>query len=253
MSRQPGESRDGLFVVAREAGHERPDLPTWASEREGLIIFDAAPPPVEYRDVAGVPGAFQLLDVLSGGECRQFVAITEALGYHTDAPVSLSYDVRHMCNVNWVVDESIDGPIWDRCRDVVAALVHGAVPVGLNARFRCYRYGVGDYFKPHTDGSWPGSRVVDGRLQADAYGDRWSQMTLLLLLSEGYEGGRTVFHVPNKHGATDEVAVRTPQGAALCFPHGEHPLHCLHAGERITAGCKYMIRTDVLFARQDAD
>ena len=32
--------------------------------------------------------------------------------------------------------------------------------VGLNARFRCYKYQGGDYFKFHTDGSWPGSLAV---------------------------------------------------------------------------------------------
>ena len=42
--------------------------------------------------------------------------------------------------------------------------VHDAQALGLNARFRFYRYGPGDYFLPHTDGSWPGSRVRDGQL-----------------------------------------------------------------------------------------
>ena len=31
--------------------------------------------------------------------------------------------------------------------------------LGINARFRFYRYQAGDYFKPHTDGAWPGSRA----------------------------------------------------------------------------------------------
>jgi hypothetical protein len=43
------------------------------------------------------------------------------------------------------------------------------------------------------------------------------------------------------------VSVSTPKGAALCFPHGTHPQHCLHAGEAISAGVKYIIRTDILF------
>jgi len=237
-----------LYVVAREAGHRNPDLPTWASARGGLVDYDSAAPPVIRKDIEDVPGAFQLLNVLSDDECRQFVSITEALGYQTDAPVSLPHDVRHMCNVNWVVDESVDGPIWERCRDAVTKTASDTTPLGLNARFRCYRYGVGDYFKPHKDGSWPGSRVIERRLVADAYGDRWSQLTFLLLLSDGYEGGRTIFHVPQAGAEARQIAVRTPKGAALCFPHGVHPLHCLHAGERVDAGRKYMIRTDILFA-----
>lgn len=242
------DSASGCYVVAHEAGHAQPDLPTWASERSGLITFERDPPPVVQKGVRGAPGVFQLLNVLTQSECRRFVELTELLGYHADAPVSLPHEVRHMCNVNWVVDESVDGPIWERCRAAVAALVSGPAPVGLNARFRCYRYVAGDYFKPHTDGAWPGSRVVGGRLVADAYGDRWSRMTFLLLLSDGYEGGRTVFHVPREGATPEEVAVRTPLGAALCFPHGPHPLQYLHAGEPVIAGRKYMIRTDILFA-----
>ncbi len=99
------------------------------------------------------------------------------------------------------------------------------------------------FFNPHTDGAWPGSRVVNGQLVADAYGDRLSQMTALIFLSDGYEGGRTLFHT----GPTSIIPVHTPKGAILCFPHGMHPQHCVHAGEVVTAGQKYIIRTDVLY------
>ena len=95
-------------------------------------------------------------------------------------------------------------------------------------------------------GAWPGSRVVDGRLIDDAYDDRWSQLTFLLFLSADFEGGATRFFVsPRDPG--DYVDVRTPLGGALCFPHGTHPLHCVHGSEPITSGVKYIIRSDVLF------
>jgi hypothetical protein len=44
-----------------------------------------------------------------------------------------------------------------------------------------------------------------------------------------------------------QVDVRTPAGSVLCFPHGMHPLHCIHSSEPIFSGVKYIIRTDVLF------
>ncbi len=241
---------DAFYVVAREAGHERQDLPTWADRGPGNIVFDAGPGrTVQRRDIEEVPGAFQLLGVLSDAECAQFVAISDALGYHQDAPVSLPHHVRHNTNVNWVVDESIDAAIWERCRPLVPERVAGAAALGLNARFRFYRYREGDFFRPHTDGAWPGSRVREGRLVHDAYGDRISQMTMLLFLSDGYLGGRTLFYVRDGDGdvQTAPLGVTTPKGAALCFPHGFHPLHCLHAGEPVSSGAKYIIRTDVLF------
>ena len=251
---------EAFYVVAREAGHERAELPAWADRRPGNVAFGPAPERLpRRRDVAGVPGAFQLLDVLSEGECAQLVAISGALGYHADAPVSLPHHVRHNANVNWIVDESIDGPIWERCRPLIPERVAGGPALGLNARFRFYRYREGDYFRPHSDGAWPGSRVVDGRLVHDAYRDRISQMSMLLFLSDGYTGGRTLFYVPGggegaaaSRAETEPVGVSTPKGAALCFPHGFHPLHCLHAGEPVGSGTKVIIRTDVLFALPEA-
>ena len=244
---------NAFYVVAREAGHERQELPTWADRRPGNVVFDPNPErAVRRRDVEEVPGAFQLFDVLSDAECTQFVAISEALGYHDDAPVSLPHHVRHNTNVNWVVDASIDGPIWKRCRPLIPERISSAPALGLNARLRFYRYREGDYFRPHTDGAWPGSRVVGGHLVHDAHGDRISQMSMLLFLSDGYAGGRTLFY-PREGGRSAEgeaivASVATPKGAALCFPHGFHPLHCLHAGEPVASGTKYIIRTDVLFA-----
>ena len=246
---------ENFYVVAREPGHEHRELPTWADRRPGNLVFDSTlKREVRRCDVEEVPGAFRLLDVLSDAECAQFVTTSDALGYHHDAPVSLPHHVRHNTNVNWVVDESIDGPIWERCRALIPERVAGGPALGLNARFRFYRYREGDYFRPHTDGAWPGSRVVDGRLVHDAYGDRISQMSMLLFLSDGYTGGRTLFYVREGGGGaeTKAVGVATPKGAALCFPHGFHPLHCLHAGEPIGSGTKYIIRTDVLFGLSGA-
>ena len=148
------------------------------------------------------------------------MAISDTLGYHHDAPVSLPHHVRHNTNVNWVVDESIDGPIWERCRPLLTERVAGAPALGLNARFRFYRYREGDFFRPHTDGAWPGSRVVDRRLVYDAYGDRISQMSMLLFLSDGYTGGRTLFYVGEGDEGTETraVGVATPKGAAVVLP-----------------------------------
>ena len=96
---------------------------------------------------------------------------------------------------------------------------------------------------------------MEGKNIHNAYPDRWSQMTFLILLSEDFKGGETQFWV-NKHDKalpaknaqdTKLVNVRTPAGSVLCFPHGMHPLHCLHSSAPIDEGIKYIIRTDLLF------
>lgn len=259
MSNASDPITNSFYVVAREPGAEHPALPTWANDNDNpadLVVDKTGV--VERREVDAVPGTFQLLDVLSASECHHFIELTESLGYLPDAAVSLPRSIRHNDNVTWVADETTTDILWQRCASTMTInfdLFSGKRPVGLNARFRFYRYGSGDYFKPHTDGAWPGSKVVDHELITNAYTDRWSQLSFILFLSSDYSGGRTQFYVdkqnssePARDGENASVInVRTPAGGALCFPHGTHRLHCLHSSETVTSGTKYIIRSDVLF------
>lgn len=250
---------DDFYVVVKEPGAEHPALPTWAGRTANPAQLSLShQTKIERFEVDEVPGAFQLLNVLSVEECQHLIEITETLGYLKDAAVSLPRSVRHNDNITWVVDENTDAIIWNRCKHLFTdekQIFAGKKPLGLNARFRFYRYHEGDFFKTHTDGSWPGSRVIDGELVADAYPDRWSQMTFLIFLSDDFDGGGTEFivnknnpelAVNNMDDAT-VVSIRTPVGGVLCFPHGNHPLHRLHSSAQITAGTKYIIRSDVLY------
>ena len=248
-----------FYIVARQPGAENPEIPTWASRNANPAALrrDYATP-VERREIDNVPGAFQLLNLLSADECQRLRDLSESLGYLEDAAVSLPRSIRHNDSFTWVADDETCDLIWQRCREQVydpSEYNAGKAALGLNARLRFYRYAVGDYFAPHTDGSWPGSRIIDGELVDNAYDDRWSQLSFLLFLSDGYAGGATRFHVskstPGRPARyADDVTVvdvRTPLGGALCFPHGTHPQHCMHSSEPITAGTKYIIRSDVLF------
>lgn len=250
---------DDFYVVAKEPGAEHPALPTWAGNIDNPVQLSMQyQGHIERVDIDEVPGTFQLLNVLSVEECQRVIEITESLGYLEDAAVSLPRSVRHNHNITWVVDEATDKIIWDRCKHLFndeKKIFDGKKPLGLNARFRLYRYQEGDFFKTHTDGSWSGSRVIDGELIADAYPDRWSQMTFLIFLTDDFEGGETQFII-NKNDpeapvqSVEEVktvSIRTPIGGVLCFPHGTHPLHRLHSSEPITSGVKYIIRSDVLY------
>ena len=248
-----------IFVAAYETGAEHPALPTWSNRKSNVAaLVSPTIDNVTRKELPEVPGAFQLLNVLSLEECQRLIELSETMGYLKDAAVSLSRDVRHNDSLTWVVDEQTDGIIWQRIAHLMhdkQDSFHGKEALGINARFRFYRYSKGDYFKPHSDGSWPGSRVINNELVADAYHDRISQMTFLILLSEDFNGGATRFLVnagnPNKPAegsdGIKEIDILTPAGGVLCFPHGMHPMNCIHSSEPIYDGIKYIIRTDVLF------
>ena len=239
-----------FYVIAREAGAENPEIPTWASlDRNPAGLADDHAVVVERRDIDAVPGAFQLLNILSAAECKRIVDLTESLGYLEDAAVSLPRTIRHNDSFTWIVDDETNDIIWQRCQ----AHMHdedefnaGKAVLGLNSRFRFYRYSEGDYFAPHTDGSWPGSRLSDGSLIDNAYNDRWSQLSFLLFLTEDYKGGATQFYVTKRNSSrparqpeeVNIIDVRTPLGGVLCFPHGMHPLHSIHSSQQIASGTK---------------
>lgn len=252
-------NKQQFFIAAREAGSMRTDLPLWGANSENpMALNDVSPLPVVREDIDSVPGAFQLHNVLSKAECQNIIQATETLGYTDDAAVSLPRSVRHNNNLTWVADDTTVDNIWQRCKNAFTddhQHFFGKKPLGLNGRWRFYKYQQGDFFSTHTDGSWPGSRIVDGELIANAYDDRWSMYTFLIFLTDDYEGGHTQFLVNSENpelpargrAKSHTVNVRTPAGSVLCFPHGTHPLHCLHGSEDIAAGTKYIIRSDVLF------
>ena len=178
---------------SRERRQRRRDLPIWEST-PGVVRFDADGwGPVQRDDVPDVPGAFVLSNILTSSECEQLLGLSTAMGWTEDAPVSLGRQIRQNENCVWIADDSLWEPIWARLAPHMPVDPERGAPVGLNQRWRLYRYDGAneDVFRMHTDGDWPGSAVVDGKLVRDAFGDRWSQLTLLLYLDDDYDGGET--------------------------------------------------------------
>lgn len=254
--------KDNFFVIAREPGAQNPAIPTWAAHTDNAFALDSSSAQTQQqtvrREIREVPGAYQLLNVFSEQECRKLLKTSEELGYLKDAAVSLPREIRHNDNVTIVVDDATERLIWQRIESLTQqnlAIFDDKKPLGINTRFRFYRYQEGDYFKYHIDGDWPGSKVEGDTLIHNAYSDRYSKMTFLILLNDNFEGGDTQFLVnadqpgkPAKRGDRQaQVNVRTPAGGVLLFPHGHHSLHCLHSSTPITKGVKYIIRTDMLF------
>mmetsp|Transcript_40393 Transcript_40393/g.125691 ORF Transcript_40393/g.125691 Transcript_40393/m.125691 type:complete len:199 (-) Transcript_40393:98-694(-) len=175
------------------------------------------------------------------------------MGYSSDSSMAAGREVRESETCTWLADTGLNDDIFERCKPFLPPMVDGGKIMGFNRRWRLYRYSDHATFRPHVDGSWPGSGLdAAGGLKADSWGDRWSQLSCLIYLNDDFRGGATRFFLPQGRG--DSAAayrveeVRPAAGAALLFFHGEHPLSPVHEGARVVAGTKYVLRTDVLYS-----
>ena len=178
-----------------------------------------------HRGIAVIDG------LLSPQECAARIAWTESQGYRP-APVTtgrgprMAPEVRNNTRV-MADDVALARGLWERLLGVFEVRA-GWQPVGLNERFRYYRYDRGERFNWHLDGAY-----VRGPFER-------SMLTLMVYLNEDFSGGQTAF----SEGHRSEVLSVKPQtGMALVFPH-----RLLHTGVEVTAGRKYVMRTDVMYA-----
>ena len=149
-------------------------------------------------------------------------------------------------NITLIADDALLASIFSRVKSLLPQSICGCSLVGLNARFRFFRYFPGEIceylllftlnciqtdnpvsgsvYRPHIDGAWPGSGLDgEGNLVDDIYGDRTSRLTFLMYLNGGFEGGATTFFLPAPDclGRIESRSVQPQEGSVLVFPHGE--------------------------------
>ena len=136
-------------------------------------------------------------------------------------------DIRN--NERVIVDDvDLAQSLFRTTRPLLPEEWYGWELVGLNERFRFYRYDPGQYFAPHTDGYFERDN-----------GER-SHLTFMIYLNGGFEGGETTFAMNRK---PLRVVPRT--GMALLFYH-----QVLHEGSAVISGRKYVLRSDVMYRRR---
>lgn len=168
---------------------------------------------------------FTVGDVLTAHECEELIAQSESMGYQ-HAPINgrtttqINKDVRSNSRVI-LDDPDLAESLWQRVKEYLPGKYSFWEPVGLNERFRFYRYEPEERFVWHMDGSFR-------RDNGDA-----SRVTLLLYLNEVEQGGATSFK---------EHRVQPETGTALFFLHDY-----LHQGDPVIKGRKYVLRTDVMY------
>ena len=183
---------------------------------------------------------FTISDVMTADECRRLIERGEGIGFEP-AAVSTAAGPRMMSNVRNNDRAMFDDPelarlLWERIKPYVPSPVGAATAVGLNERFRFYRYDPSQRFNAHCDG------IVE-RSPAER-----SRLTLMVYLNDGAEGGQTVFYSEARVGGLRQVvaSVEPRAGMGLFFAH-----KWWHEGAKVTRGRKYVLRSDVFY--RDAD
>mgnify|MGYP000188354747 CR=1 FL=1 len=167
-------------------------------------------------------------DVLSPAEVATYLA--RADGMDTEpAPITVGpgkfvvrTDIRN--NARLIFDDvDVAAALWAKVEPHVPGFFQGWQAVGLNERFRLYRYGPGQRFAPHFDGAFHRSAYEQ------------SFVTVLLYLDDDMQGGHTAL-------LDFDVVVRPKAGRLFVFEHA-----VLHEGAEVTAGVKHVLRTDVMY------
>lgn len=189
------------------------------------------PPPT---NLGRHPGdIFTVEDVLTPAEAAAFIAAAEGVGFPTPpaGPPAPGMAARDNARLAWE-DPALANALWRILQPTLAAAGTPDAPeaIACSPSLRLYRYSPGQRFARHYDDDvdFPSLGGV-------------TRHTVLVYLS-ACGGGETVFY-----GGKGKVvaSVAPAPGRALLHRHGDDCL--LHEGARVSAGNKYVLRTDVVY------
>jgi hypothetical protein len=170
-------------------------------------------------------GVFTLDPFLDSAACEELIRHSEAVGYEaatitTGGGADIAPDIRN--NARLIEDDFARAQaFWLGVRDHVPPFVQGRQAIGVNERFRFYRYDPGERFAGHLDAPF---RRETGEQ---------SLLTFMVYLNDNFAGGETAFR---------DLKVVPKTGLALLFRH-----NIFHEGMPVRAGRKYVLRSDVMF------
>lgn len=181
------------------------------------------------RELLAGEKIFVIDNFLTQEECDALIARGESLGFEAATLGDAVYtEVRNNSRVIFD-DAELAASLWQKALPHLPAQIDDWFPAGFNERFRFYRYGPGELFKPHYDGCF---RRNDNEV---------SLLTFMVYLNAAAKGGETRFFKDREIW----LSVATEPGKALVFEHLQ-----LHEGAPVEEGCKYVLRTDVVYRRR---
>lgn len=185
----------------------------------------------------------EIPNVLTAAECERLIDLAEGGGLAQQKYIDSSTAQARARGV--LQDESWGPMIWSRIStmpissittraqggDGIHPDVFEPTPVGVNSFVRVYRYDIGTRFSPHEDAPFT---APDGSR---------SFLTALVYLNEEFKGGDTIFYVDWRNPDAGHLRIGPKRGTVVLFPH-----ELWHEGAEVTAGQKYVLRTEVMYA-----
>jgi len=183
------------------------------------------------------PDIFTVANVFSIAECASFIDRAESVGFNA-ASVRTSSGPRMMTHIRNndridLDDSDLAKTMWSRIAHLMPTL-DGQHAVGVDRKLRFYRYMPGQEFKRHKDGAVTSESGCT------------SKLSFLIYLNDNFEGGTTTFRHYVGTGSSRqkfEHVISPAAGSALLFRHERW-----HAGVPVTAGRKYVLRSDVFYS-----
>ncbi|KAI1460077.1 hypothetical protein F4805DRAFT_455016 [Annulohypoxylon moriforme] len=221
--------------------------PNWPPFRPTLPILDLSPE-------APVPGLEDKIVLVRNfwpkNLCRDYVNFLKTLPL-TTTPGRPKRGEALRVNDRFQIDDSrfsqrlwLETGLKDALIDESVRHLWGGDVVGLNPNIRVYRYSKGQYFDCHYDDfnlvTLPYINESPGTISTKT---TWTLLLYLTSATEGCEGGETVFYTHDRKLSKEEIAIAPETGLLLLHKHGNDCL--LHEGREVTAGEKWIIRTDL--------
>ena len=185
--------------------------------------------------------AWLLRGCLTRKECQQLISVCEETGFQQAKDYCFKYHSRFNDRM-MTDDDQLADFLWKRIRPFIPDHVTDGYKAewrvkGLNRRFRICRYYSGHYFGAHLDGEFYAS-------------DREkSFLTCMLYLNDkgnDFQGGETRFlDISSKKAKFD---VEPTAGLGIFFYQKSRDTY--HEGLQLTAGTKYILRTDVMYTTE---
>lgn len=162
--------------------------------------------------------------------CDGMIERAESLGFETASITTAAgpvFRLEYRHNDRVIFDDfELAAQLFDQIKSDPRLQTPGWTPIGLNERFKVYRYsGPNQYFAQHFDGSFERIPFVEQ-----------SWVTMLVYLNEDFDGGQTCF-------IDGEIKPQTGL-AAFVTQH-----NYLHEAREATNGTKYVLRTDVMYRK----